>query len=776
MDLTKLKHYFVINDVRTEIDEPVGFDGLKTTIKRGDFHGVSAEVSVGSLQFYNSPAHKAANIIRDAYNTDIETQIGYLVVDETGAEVYSGVLDLSTYSEKAGKSTIISCKVGEIGVKTTFNVRTDTEVDLNETHTIDGAELDFNPTWLNLDVPRKHLRYTNLFRQTYTQTVTKDDDNNNLIVTRGGATHYIVFPVNKVVSSEFGDTSVGSPYSFAYTNGFSYDNKLKALYEIGDLDKFRAEFGEYAHCIISMKGCVHVKFLDPLYNTVDNNVQIKCAVGLGNASGSGGRNGGQFSSIIETPMTRVKFAAGETKTVDIDFTNATIVRDVNAELARAGWVLVFAISLQRELLNNFQNDARVEITVDKGTECKMVLTDTLEDDHIYVDMLPVHEALNKIAGIISENQLIVRSDWYGRLDSQVEPELYDYFGGGSLKALTNGYKIRDLFADAENRRSMALSFKKAMQSLNVLDCVGWGFSNENGQIVIRVERWDWFYKDDVILTINNPNEIKRSVKTDNIFNEIAIGYKKYKTSSDYNSIDSVFGERLFTSALKSVKNKKTLSCEFVADNYAIEETRRARTDKNETEETSYDESIFVFELACIADWHDEESVLDGVPPTIIGYEVTNNVVSASGVARADEQLNVQLSPRRCAERWRSFLFATHNALPFTFTSGKINCDASFKCKEYDFPDPQSMYVVKSFLEDFANNGSMSEKKIVEYSKTKFKSEILEFSYPITIAQFNALRENPYGIIQVNWEKCWLKEVTMKIATGECDFKVIPMNI
>lgn len=770
MDLTKLKHYFVINDVRTEIDEPVGFDGLKTTIKRGDFHGVSAEVSVGSLQFYNSPAHKAANIIRDAYNTDIETQIGYLVVDETGAEVYSGVLDLSTYSEKTGKSTIISCKVGEIGVKTTFNVRTDTEVDLNETHTIDGAELSFVPEWMNLDVPRKHLRYTNLFKQTYTQTYTKDDDNNALKVYQGSAQDFIVFPVNKVVSSEFGDTSVGSPYSYKYSNVFSYDQKLKALYEIGDLDKFRAEFGEYAHCLISMKGCCYVKFLDPIYTSVDGRINIRCAVGVGNAgeSDSFGRHG-QFTSIIETPSIRVDFNRGETKTIDIDFSNATIVRDINAEFARQGWVMVFAIMIARENYN-LQQDARVEITVDKGTECKMVLTDTLEDDHIYVDMLPVHEALNKITGIISENQLTVRSEWYGRPDSQVEPELYDDFGGGSLKALTNGYKIRDLFADAENRRSMALSFKKAMQSLNVLDCVGWGFSNENGQIVIRVERWDWFYKDDVILTINDPNEIKRSVSTDNIFNEIAIGYKKYKTSSDYNSIDSVFGERLFTSALKTVKNKKTLSCEFVADNYAIEETRRARNDKNETEETSYDESIFVFELSCKWNWNHDDN------PEISDYIVVNNVDSASGVARADEQLNVQLSPRRCAERWRSFLFATHNTFPFTFTSGKINCDASFTCKDEFEWISDAGYLFQIHLQDFANQHSMSEKKIVEYSKTKFKSEILEFSYPITIAQFNALRENPYGIIQVNGEKCWLKEVTMKIASGECDFKVIPMNV
>ena len=76
MDLTKLKHYLIINGVRNQIDEPIGFDGLKTTIKRNEYHGISAEVSVGTLSFYNTPSFKAADIIHAAYNNDIDTEIG----------------------------------------------------------------------------------------------------------------------------------------------------------------------------------------------------------------------------------------------------------------------------------------------------------------------------------------------------------------------------------------------------------------------------------------------------------------------------------------------------------------------------------------------------------------------------------------------------------------------------------------------------------------------------------------------------------------------------
>ena len=127
MELTKLTHTLTIGGISHVIDEPIGFDGLKTKISRGTYHGVSAEVSVSKLEFYNNGGRNAATLIRDAYNTDIDTEIAYTVTDETGEQLYSGVLDLSTYSETIGNATKISVNVGEVGIKTTFNNRSETE-------------------------------------------------------------------------------------------------------------------------------------------------------------------------------------------------------------------------------------------------------------------------------------------------------------------------------------------------------------------------------------------------------------------------------------------------------------------------------------------------------------------------------------------------------------------------------------------------------------------------------------------------------------------------
>ena len=100
------------------IDEPIGFDNMKTTFKRGDYHGMSVEVSVGELEFYGN----ALQIIDNAYQTDLDTMLEYKVQAD-GEELYVGALDLSTYNERIAEYRSISCKVGEIGEKTSFNSR-----------------------------------------------------------------------------------------------------------------------------------------------------------------------------------------------------------------------------------------------------------------------------------------------------------------------------------------------------------------------------------------------------------------------------------------------------------------------------------------------------------------------------------------------------------------------------------------------------------------------------------------------------------------------------
>ena len=110
----ELRHTLQIaGGTETTIDEPIGFDKMKSTISRGDYHGISAAVSVDTLEFYG----KAAGIVKTAYEADIDTEVTYRIKTTSGALFFQGTLDLSTFAEHSGDYCSISCKVGEVGVK-----------------------------------------------------------------------------------------------------------------------------------------------------------------------------------------------------------------------------------------------------------------------------------------------------------------------------------------------------------------------------------------------------------------------------------------------------------------------------------------------------------------------------------------------------------------------------------------------------------------------------------------------------------------------------------
>jgi hypothetical protein len=78
----------------------------------------------------------------------------------------------------------------------------------------------------------------------------------------------------------------------------------------------------------------------------------------------------------------------------------------------------------------------------------------------------------------------------------------------------------------------------------------------------------------------------------------------------------------------------------------------------------------------------------------------------------------------------------------------------------------------SLLLSMANNPQMENDDIGVVSH-KLKAETLEFTYPLTIDQYKKIKNNPYGLINVNGIQGWLKEFTYSFVDGEAEFKLIP---
>ncbi len=806
-----IKHY--LND--TEIGEPIGFDNLKMTMKRGDYHGMSAEVSELSLEFYGA----AADIVRAAYQADLDTEVTYRVTTD-GEEMYSGVLDLSTYEEQYSEYCSVSCKVGEIGVKTTFNNRADTEIDLNTTQTIDGLSLAHTYPWHKLTLPSRTINYINSADQSKDVTYSAIPDTQTGLQLSVGeknfmAVNVINIALNRQLKNEFGSFSPNM-YAAMPTSGYSLDKgtgpNVNGYFEPFFNSDSSTQDDNDSIIHIDLDITVSLKFTSDIYSKdMLNNCTTPYLY--------------VYPCIITNSINYE--IVGMRQTIANDNIAASefhfqFSKDVTAsDLGNLYVALFIENQALYQSVKNVALPATFNLAITKGSYIKMTYISKALNK-VSADTLLLHEALNKVSEVISENALTVKSDLYSRSDSVVNKHTADSSastfekaqGLGSLRALTNGYKIRGLYTDSYNERSMPVSFKSLIESLDALDCIGWGFSTESGTTYIRVERWSWFYKTgDPILVIEHPNSVKTSIDTSLIISELTIGYKKYLTNDDIASIDNIMTERTFATSTKAISNSASKLCEFIADNYAAELTRRAALTTNEDEEFKYDENIFIFSLQRSARADVVIASTDGTATTAEAteaYSIQPDIKTAdSSLLNPTEVYNAKISPARNAYRWIDRLFCVAGLQPFTCTSGKVNYKAQITTTPqpdilvtYITPDPVNDIPTYTVLDPSGSKIASGIKQNPEnltlrerYYKTYqvqapkpmagvksdddlvipriFKAETIEFTYPLSVAQYKKVKANPYGLIEVDGVLGWIKEFTYSFADGEATFKLIP---
>ena len=675
-----------------DIEEPIGYDDFAVQYKRGDFHGMSIGVSEQSLEFYG----EAAELIDRLRREDIDNRIVYTIRDLSGQrDVYRGLLDLTTIKVNRSDYKSISCKVGDIGAKTTFNLRSDVDVDLLTNETIDGSELLYAPTWIQPLLPAKHLMYTD--------SAERNADTQGVIsVNRSG---WINLRIGEP-EVEFGNLETAEDYDTVWL-----DNDCASFYDPSEDHEEEYGIGTMAHVelVFRMK-----------YETGGDPEELYLYPSI---SGSAPAVSGEY------------IAKGDIVTVRLE-------GDFPADEK-----IFFGLRCYKNA--QFQNSS-LNVRVYSGSYVKITMLDTKEYSGVYPKVIPIYDALMTIAGAISENGIGVRSGFYSKIGRSWSGATG--FGDGALKAITSGNMIRGLYSDSYKERNMPVSFKTLMKSLLALDCAGFGFSNEDGDDFVRVERWDWFYKDDLIASFDGVHEVTTNFNDGVVPTVLNFGYKQFE-GDGWQSTDSVHGERQYVSSIKALSTEYEQLCELIADNYAIEVQRRAKFDNKSNESGPHDEDLFVLEL--------KATVGDGNETT---YEVANNVVEANNVDRVGECINVQLSPRRCAERWRDYIFTAANKNDIKFTSGKINYRAEFKCHQSEGN--------VHYLKDYAGGEMLAENADISYVHAKFDAETIEFECPVTLDQYKAITSNPYGLISVNGMLGWVRDFKYKFNESIGNFTLI----
>lgn len=699
----ELKHY--LNN--TQIDEPIGFDNLKMTMKRGEYHGMSAEVSELNLEFYGA----AADIVRAAYQTDLDTELTYRVTAD-GEEMYSGVLDLSTYEEQYSDYCSVSCKVGEVGIKTTFNNRTETEVAINGENGIDGNTI-VAPTIQTASVDSIPIIYSNIWKSEKGLSYEKTD-----------ATHKFQ-PIFKTVLNEFGEHKLGEADEI-----YDYRKDDKNPIPIFSIDS-----SDYSPYNVNLTMKVYI-------NSLDNNIQ-DLRVWL--------RSGNKTKNII---------IASNVQDQDREY-------DISIDLQGCtGDLLVFFTGggVEKETGEDEQGNpiiqkmnTNISLTILKGATLNVRYTSKRDDIQVKTKCVFIQDIIDcicqKIAGIR------VKSSWY-KVDTK-----NNVYGGGGLRAVTNGYCLRNAEGNLMFNRPIKLCFKDVIKALNAIDCVGYAFEEKNGSIVLSVERWDYFYRTEKILNIENPNDIKVSLDSDLICSSLEIGYQKYVTVDDINAIDNVHSEYTFSSTLNAIKHTFSAKSKWIADQYAIELTRRQAENRGSAD-WKYDTNIFIMEV-----WRCKT-----------GNSFNNRIIAGGSDIDGmlmDRIINPSLSVRRNAERWRDYMFFANKNTVFSFVSGEGNYNAAYKNNapstigEVYRPADTVGSVIHESQSTKIQQEKYRENDTISSKPRLLKAETISFTYPLTIAQYKAIKANPYGLIEVDGTLGWIKEFSYSFSDGEAIFKLIP---
>lgn len=425
------------------------------------------------------------------------------------------------------------------------------------------------------------------------------------------------------------------------------------------------------------------------------------------------------------------------------------------------WILVDYSS------NHMSDPAILHCSVSPATSFK--ITYKSEADRSTQNVAFVHESFSCLSELISG--LTVKSEWYGRDNSNVNklpgftpppgigypPDGWPLVeGGGALKGILNGYELRKATLPSGVMPELQLSFKDLFDAMNAIDNIGWGFSEENERLYVRVERWKWFYQEEVLLEITAPDNVTRKLDAAALYTRLKTGYSKYMDGDEINAIDTFHTEREYTTGIKAVDKLLEKVCKFIADPYAIELTRRKQFDKKNTENWKYDEDVFVVAL------QRAETVPNTIYVDFAMLNTGNTVISPSTM------YNVRISPARNARRWAERFFEANSLLQkLEFTAGTGNVEARGN------PFIFSPEVVPHYLEDIAGDVVCVENGDIQRIAPLLKPEKLSFKYPVTVEDYLRIMANPYGQIIVDGEVCYINKITANLLEGVADFELIP---
>ena len=207
---------------------------------------------------------------------------------------------------------------------------------------------------------------------------------------------------------------------------------------------------------------------------------------------------------------------------------------------------------------------------------------------ITIGAYPTYEGLLKLSQMITDESNPFYSEFFGRTDSAYEP----YGSDGEISHFTNGMAIR---GGSIINNTINLSLSKAFQSLNSIHNLGLGIEIIDGIYKIRIEDWEYFFDENIILDVSDRIDeslIKKEVLPEWHYNQIFVGYKDFLYEESGGLYE--FNTKVeYSTVISTIKNTLNIVSEYRGDTQGIILLRRKPILSYPTEDVKGESDIFM---------------------------------------------------------------------------------------------------------------------------------------------------------------------------------------
>lgn len=738
-----MDYRFFLDDLQCE--EPIGWADFELSMKRDDtYHGMQFMASTGTLRFWGVGA---AYLQQQKQDNGIAASVSLVVhaaCDDEYHEILRGRLNFGKYKDQCGDLCIVEIPFEEQSCTVTFNNRFDNKVDIDNIIAMDTVTVLPQYTELGkiMTLPSKALQ------SAVDGSVATAGDATQIVYNAGDVAQfqltflrpeYSIERYNNIKTGQLtGGNNCQSGFDF---NVSSCPTRTEApitpqlLFE-DDINCFDGNFTY----ISRLKGSL-------TWNTGIKVFQVKHVIYKWDGTG-------EITNDGELVHEDILFDDLPNGTIgDNSFNFDSTINDTTTLPQGMGFYAFLFIYV--DSLTTPGYSGTVDVNFDKDTLFRIEAVKLCPPTN--VQYYAIHEALSRIVENVTNGCIRVKSEYYGRTDSQ--PYAFPADGCGGLRMITSGLYIRN----APNAK-LFISPKDLISGLNAIDNIGFSIITDpefGWRSILQIEPVAFFYKDQQMLTFNAIPSISNEIQESLHYAKINVGYKKWEVE-EVNGLNEFNSTREYRTNVETISTTLDITSVLVAGNYPIEVTRQQNFADSGAADTTYDNETFII---CL--------VRNGVNSFSVEQ---NKILNPANIFDPATVMNYRISPVRNLHRWFKSIINTYANIfdsnsQIYFNAGTGNFIAA------GILDDNTACRLESGLGNVNENDNIYINNLVSHAvgTPLVKNEYASFEYPLNVAEWNSLKDNPYGYISYTCgtdatvQKGFIKEVKYRPAKGMANF-------